>query len=138
MTVAKESRARKRRNYAIYRLLFSFWILAIFLLSRCSYNLFYFSLRYNLVIRSKTKCVVEFVCKVGSCVLGDISFTGGYQHVHFFQFNKIWQKNTGFSRPEEILELYNCQTTASLWNALIFFILSFRKLVWRYFSITYK
>ena len=26
-------------------------------------------------------------------------------------FDKIWQKNTGFSRPEEILELFNCQTT---------------------------
>ena len=26
-------------------------------------------------------------------------------------FHKIWQKNTGFSRPEEILELFNCQTT---------------------------
>ena len=58
LTVVKESRAHKRRNYVIYGLLFSFWILAIFLLTRCGLNLIYFSLRYNLVIRSKTKCAV--------------------------------------------------------------------------------
>ena len=30
-------------------------------------------------------------------------------------FDKIWQKNTGFSRPEEILERFNCQTTDTLY-----------------------
>ena len=30
-------------------------------------------------------------------------------------FDKIWQKNTGFSRPEEILERFNCQATDTMY-----------------------